>query len=362
MKIATTKQMQILGVLTDEIRSGRYAPLATFPSEIALTRRFKVSRTTVTLVMKELENRGLVSRAQGRGTFITKHAASRKIGLIVPGVAYSEFFSSLVSEISRLAQKEDRTLLFGDISSKNPEIRVSQAKKFAASIVREGVAGVLYQPLEFVSDTEKCNREIVTIFTDAGIPVVLIDCDIVKPPKRSGYDLVGINNESAGWRLAELMIAKGAKNIHFLMHSDRSPNMKKRVNGVMAAVMAHWKNPVRWTGDHVIDASPDDVETIRRHIRKHRPDAIICGTDITAAMLKRTLEVIGVKVPKEIKLAGVDDTKAAIIMTPQLTTIHQPCGRIAETAFYRLLRRIENPALPPMEFLMDAELVERAST
>ena len=356
---------KIVSALRKEILGGKYlSPHSQFPSERALARRFDVNRSVITRVLQDLSAKGFLVRKQGKGTFLTAGAqrSGGAIGLIVPGVAYSEFFSLIVSSVSRLAQKEERTLLFGDISSRDPEVRVRQAKRFAEKLVADGAVGVLYQPLEFVRDTEKCNREIVSIFTKAKIPVVLVDCDIVKPPRRSEFDLVGINNESAGGRLAELLMEKGARNIHFLMHSDRSPNMHKRVNGVMGAIVSRGRKPSGWSCSHIIDANPEDTEKIRRHIRRHRPDAIVCGTDMTAALLKHTLEKIGVRVPDDILLAGIDGTKTSSIMSPQLTTIHQPCEQIAETAFYRLLRRIVNPNMPPTEFLLSAPLRERAST
>lgn len=352
---------RIAATLRKEILSGKYLAAANpFPSERALARRFGATRSAVVQALQNLSAKGYLVRQRGRGTFLTTSArrSGGPVGLIVPGVAYSDFFSALVSGVSRCAQKADRTLLFGDVSAKDAKARVDQAKRFAETVVREGAAGVIYQPLEFTADTEACNREILSVFADAQTPVVLIDCDFVKPPRRSDYDLVGIDNESAGGRLAEHLLAAGARNVHFLMHADRSSNMYRRLNGVMNALRAHGAA----SGGGVIDARPDDAAAVRRHLRRHRPDAIVCGTDLTAALLKHTLDGLGLRVPDDILLAGFDDTSAARVMTPQLTTIHQPCGLIAETAFDRLLRRLVNPALPPAEILLPAPLVARAST
>lgn len=351
----------IIATLRKEILSGKYvSPETPFPSERGLARRFGVKRSVVAQALQNLSAKGYLVRMRGKGTFLTKSAqrSGGPIGLIVPGVAYSDFFSALVSGVSRCAQKAERTLLFGDISAKDAAARVEQAKRFAETIVREGVSGVIYQPLEFVTDTARCNGEILSVFADAQVPVVLIDCDFVKPPHRSDYDLVSIDNESAGGCLAEHLLAAGARNVHFLMHADRSANMYRRVNGMM--------NVLRMRGvpsaGGVIDARPEDAAAIRRHLRRYRPDAIVCGTDLTAALLKNTLDGLGVRVPDNILLAGFDDTSTARVMTPQLTTIHQPCDLIAETAFDRLLRRLVNPALPPAEILLPAPLVVRAST
>ena len=104
---------QLFRKLKDEILAGKYAKSRVFPSEIALSRRFGTSRSLMTNVVAELEREGLVSRMQGSGTFVSKRAASRKIGLIVPGVAVTDFFKPVVSEINRLARDAGYELRFG---------------------------------------------------------------------------------------------------------------------------------------------------------------------------------------------------------------------------------------------------------
>ena len=61
-------------------------------------------------------------------------------------------------------------------------------------------------------------------------------------------------------------------------------------------------------------------------------------------------------------LAGFDDVQFASVMTPQLTTIHQPCDGIAAMAFRALQERMADPSLPPREIYLAAPLVVRQST
>ena len=182
----------------------------------------------------ELKKRGVISVSPRSG--ITVKRMNRTIGLILPGVAYSEFFPAIMSGISRQCQREGYGLLFGDVYSKYHNVRAQQAKALAESFAQKHVAGVIFQPIEFVNDATRINKEIVAILSDAGIPVVLIDYDIVPPPERSAFDLVGINNFDAGRRLVDHLLAAGAKNIHFLMRRNWAASVGNRLAGVNSAI------------------------------------------------------------------------------------------------------------------------------
>ena len=110
-------------------------------------------------------------------------------------------------------------------------------------------------------------------------------------------------------------------------------------------------------------AEPDDLAALGPIFRKRaRPDAIICESDYVAAVLRNTLDKLGLSVPNNVRLAGFDDVRCAVTTFPQLTTIHQPCEDIALVAYRALRERILNPSLPPRQILLPAPLVVREST
>ena len=349
--------VEVADELCADIRAGKYSSSHSFPSLTRIMRRFGVTRVTAMRIVDELKRRGVITAVPRSGILVKN--VNRTIGLIVPGIAYSEFFPPIVSEISRLAQKEGYTLLFGDVSSRSAEQRACAAKRLAKGFALQNVAGVLYQPIELVDDAERANREILSIFGRANAPVVILDSDFVPAPRRGCYDVVGIDNHSAGMLAATHLLALGVRRIGFLKRPKCSASVNDRLRGVVSAIFSRLGDVDKRL---VLESEPTDVNAVRRYLRRYKPQAVICGNDTAAVDLMRSFGKLGLKVPDDIMLVGFDDVKCASIVTPRLTTVRQPCAQIAKTAFYSLLRRIENPDLPPKTISLPVELIVREST
>ena len=356
--MSEAKYSTLYKALKNDILSGKYASGELLPSENALTRRFKVSRSTVQQAFRELEKIGLISRSRGRGTFVSHQGTSRKIGLIVPGVACTDFFQPIVSEINQLARKEDYTLLFAEVFSMDRDERVHQVRELAADFIKKRVAGVIYEPLAEPGGKD-ANEHILRVFKRTNIPVVLIDCDIVPFPQRSDYDVVGVNDVEAGAKIANHLLSVGAKKIHFLISKLCPTTFLNRLYGAEAELI----RAGRFKKGSVLYAEPEDVAALKRHIKKNgKPDAFVCSNDPNAVVFSKTLEAAGLSIPRDVMLTGFADMPMASLMTPTLTTIRQDRNQLGGVAFHRLLQRISDPDLPANEILFPAPLVMREST
>ena len=351
-----TKYKAMRDALRDEILSEKYRSGMPFPSVRALIRRFGHSAITVRHALDELANEGLIRRTRGRGTYVSAHATARKIGLFVPGVAYSEFFPPLVDEVSRLARENGYALCLGNVTAKDASVRAQQARETVAGFIAAGVSGVLYQPIEFVRDALRLNADLAAEMTDAGIALVLIDRDIVPSPARSGYDLVGVNNFQAGVLLARHLMETGARRICYL-HGEGYAPLGDRYEGAKAA-LANAGRKVR----EMLLPDVSRERSLLSSLSRLRPDAVICGNDHLAAMLLQLLAKKGRRVPEDVRVTGFDDVRLASLVSPPLTTIRQPIESIAATAFDRLVRRMGDADSPPVEINLPATLVVRAST
>jgi len=92
------------------------------------------------------------------------------------------------------------------------------------------------------------------------------------------------------------------------------------------------------------------------------PTAIFAGNDEIALGVLETARELGVRVPEQLSLVGYDDRPAAALVSPHLTTVHQPFIRIGEHAANLLVRRIEGEEIAPITHWLTPELVVRDST
>lgn len=351
---------KVYETLRKEILDGRYSAARKFPSSTALARRFGITRFSIRQALDLLVREGLVRSERGRGTFVTEQGASRRIGLMLSGLTYSEYFQPIATAIMRIARDAGYEPCFGAVQSCDSAARLEEARRICAEFIHNHVAGVIYHPLDYAFDKGETNHRILAVFRKAGIPVVLFDSDVEVSPGRSEYDVVSIDNALAGERIARHLIGAGAKNIHFLLKPNWIPNALLRVRGVMNAVV---DGGMAWSPANVLIADPRDVELVRRHFRKRpRPDAFVCENDTLAAEFMKTLAQLGLKVPDDVMLAGFDDVAIARLLSPSLTSVHQPCEQIAQAVFRRLMERIATPGLPCQSISIPATFVARRST
>lgn len=352
---AIANYSEIAEALRKEIRAGAYSKEGSFPSLTKIMRRFGVSRPSAVRSIAELKRLGLVTARKGAGTFVSQK--NRTIGLAIPGTADSEFFSAIMDGLVFNCNKYGMDLVAGDIFAVDHDKRAKQAERLARHFASIGVAGVIMQPVGFSENAHQLNGIISDILGKAGIPVVLVDYDIVPPPDRSKYDLVAIDNFGAGRKVAAHLLKAGAKKICCLLRPLCAESVHTRFAGVEAEVF-------RTTGRHatVVVGEPTDRKAVAEALKKFRPDAIVCSNDIAAGWLVKTLKKLGVAVPDDVMIAGFDDVREAAGMNPPLTSVRQPCFEIADMAFKALLERMADSSLPPREILLDTTLVVRKST
>jgi DNA-binding LacI/PurR family transcriptional regulator len=363
---ADPKHREISKQLHSEITQGRYSQTGKLPSEARLVDRFKVSRPTVARALRNLQELGLIERRAGAGTFVRTDApqsstiGTRQLGLLIPGLGTTEIFEVICGELASLARSHDYNLLWGGGMHPrlNADASVNDAREVCRRFIDRKVAGVFFAPFEHIERWEEVNRELAGSLRQAGIAVTLLDRDMGGFPSRSEFDLVGIDNFTGGFMMADHLLKLHCRRIVFVARPLSAPTVNARAAGAREALTARGLAVPR---DFIRTGKPDDAEFAASLGAGRKIDAIICANDYTAALLMRTLERLDIRVPNDVRVVGFDDVKYATLLGVPLTTIHQPCREIAMTALQAMIERIADPALPPRQMALTPRLVVRES-
>jgi LacI family transcriptional regulator len=73
----------------------------------------------------------------------------------------------------------------------------------------------------------------------------------------------------------------------------------------------------------------------------NRPTALFAGMDMLAIRAMETLREIGLRIPRDVAVAGFDNIEFSPFTQPPLTTVEQPTGAMGRLAAEMLLERIE---------------------
>jgi DNA-binding LacI/PurR family transcriptional regulator len=279
-------------------------------------------------------------------------------GLLIPDLGVTEIFEPICQGISQGKNGDHHDLIWGPLFDRDASQEI-QAERLCEHYVLRRVAGVFFAPLESTEGKDEANLKIAKNFEDAGIPLVLLDRDIVEYPKRSRYDVVGIDNHRAGLVMTEHLLDVGAQRIVFFARPYSAPTVTIRIMGYRSAMEARGRDRVE---QNVCFADPTDGGAVEELLKLHRPDAILCANDLTAVQLMTTLVKLGVRIPADVRLTGMDDLKYARLLQVPLTSIRQPGLAIGATAMVAMRDRVANPEVPARNFLVDFELMVREST
>ncbi|MGE4285653.1 MAG: GntR family transcriptional regulator [Phycisphaerae bacterium] len=349
--------------IRDSIIRGRFKRGQKLPSDMQIAKQFEASRPTVAKALNSLRDSGLIERKVGSGSYVCYEGNTEKtltIGLMVPGTRETEIFDPIGAYIAQMSEEKNVNILLGRTISEDAEERCAHMQSIASRYIREKVDGVLFVPLELTSSKDRANTQLVERFTQACIPVVLLDRDIVQPPARSGYDLVSIDNYHVGNVITRHLLDMGYKHIHFLARPLSAPSVNIRLNSFLQTLI----NEGFKCDDsivHFIDVN--EIDQVRSIVDSLEPDsAFFCANDTTAAMLMHQLDELNVSIPKNVGVAGVDDVQYANQLRVPLTTYRHPCADIARVIMDTMLERIGDPRLPARKITITGELVPRKST
>ncbi len=143
------KYQQVFDAIKEAILSGHYEPGQKLPSEAHLLDEFSTSRITVIRALRELQQRGLVQRRAGSGTYVTDGiaaGASILFGLLIPNLGETEIFGPICQGMAESSQRRKHALLWGDTRAFPGRERNADTGPVPAIRCQKGGRGVFCPP------------------------------------------------------------------------------------------------------------------------------------------------------------------------------------------------------------------------
>ncbi|MDA3960385.1 MAG: LacI family DNA-binding transcriptional regulator [Planctomycetota bacterium] len=336
-------------------------PAALTQAEIA--RLCAVSQATVSLVLRDPETARvsastrdrILQAVADRPIRPVQRRRGRRIGLLAnfgthPGIAgYAE---RLVAGVQERAASYKRNVVVDSLASGRPLFD----HQFVASC-----AGLVVCHLRITEDQ-------VAKVLDAGVPVVLLECDA----GTERCDVVRVDNCGSVVLAVRHLAEQGHRRIawygqrpdgnswpHGRAHFERLAAFRT----ACAAFGLDEDPDLIGIVDH--EAGPSDAT--RRLLERWRslpepPTAVACYNDLHALTVQREAQSLGWEVPAQLSIIGIDAIAPGALSVPALTTVDPCLEQLGRAAIDQVMLRLENDeAAMPTIIHCHPRLVPRAS-
>jgi LacI family transcriptional regulator len=292
-------------------------------------------------VEKALKETGYVPNTVARN-LRTKRTDT--IGLVMPDIT-NPFFTHVVRGMEVTAREAGLLLLLT-----NTDQRPDEELRVVSMLLQRQVDGMLAIPAGPCSDTARLCRE-------AGVPLVIVD----RRPEVSGLDVVRADAEGGAYELGQLLADLGHRHMAVLSGPQYAPTAVDRAVGFAKALdEAGLPAPIVRHGDFSLESGSEMTEQVMQE--EPRPTAIFASNNFLAIGTQHKLEQMGLRIPEDVALVGLDDLPTEMVTFPFLTVSAQPAEEMGRRAVELLLERIKSPDDGPEEILLPTELTIRRSS
>lgn len=337
------------------IDAGAFGVGERLPSTKALSEQLNVSLVTVHRALQELVTVGVLRRGQGRGTYVHEEYLDR--ATLSTGLRFGLVFHQECS----LADSYHGQILEG--------VRQG-ADEYGADLVllhfgedwRRECNGFLYvNPFADQLDRSPIVAEHGSGTGKRGRPIMVVGATF----DRAGIGCIDTDNVDIARQAVDHLADLGHRRIVYVGGGDHIANNADRFRGFLEACRARGIE----RHDDDIDRGngwkfdPEQESQLRQVLsRADRPTAVFAAGYYYALGAYRIAQSMGLKIPADLSLVGVDDPPSAEHLSPPLTTVRQPLIQMGRTAVRSLFDLIGSSRSAVQLTKLKGELVVRQST
>lgn len=279
------------------------------------------------------------------------------LGLLVPSTA-NPMYGQLALNIEAAAQRRfNYRLLLG-----NTHRDKQQEARMFDDLLSFGVRAVIV--ISSLDDERHLEKAV-----SRGLAVVSYDRG-AGGDTHSRVDHMSPDNYQAGYLAADHLISHGHRQLAFLLPHGKTVSRGEKIEGFRervslcpgasySASVVEGQVSEAFGDSELADlgfAMASQVAALRP-----MPTGIVTVNDMLAIGLMSGLTRLGLRVPEDVSVIGMDGLQVSGFVNPGLTSVAMPLAEMADAMVERAIQRSTNPDLPPSDFLFQPVLIARQS-
>jgi DNA-binding LacI/PurR family transcriptional regulator len=173
------------------------------------------------------------------------------------------------------------------------------------------------------------------------------------------FSWVAIDDEKAAFTVACYLAGRADGPIGTVTGPMHTSSGRERFDGYRRALGDRFRPGLVATGDWSLRSGRRGAEQLLA--RQPGMRGLFVASDLMAAGAIGALREAGRRIPGDVAVVGFDNSAAATMVEPALTTMRNPIEQIALEALRILDDQIAGRARAPVHVLLSSELVERGS-
>jgi LacI family transcriptional regulator len=290
-----------------------------------------------------------IERLGYRPNAVARGLASKKtttVGVVIPDIS-NAIFAEVARGIEDIANMYRYNIILCNADKKkDKEISVIN------TLLEKQVDGLL-----FMGGT--VTQEHLDAFKTSSVPIVLC----ATTDNNNAMPAVDIDHEKAAFDAVNLLISNGHRKIGMISGTLQDPaNGYSRFQGYKKA-LEQANIPV--SDDYIRVGNyryESGIEAMKYFIAlKNRPTAIFAATDEMAIGAIHAIQDADLRVPEDISIISVDNSRMASMVRPLLTTVAQPMYDIGAVSMRLLTKLMNKENVEQAKFVLPHEIIVRKS-
>jgi DNA-binding LacI/PurR family transcriptional regulator len=212
-----------------------------------------------------------------------------------------------------------------------------------------------------VTDTYRGNPHAAWLAT-RGVPFVAFGRPWGEAPARHPW--VDVDGRAGVMLAVDHLVARGHRRIAWVGWQKGSFIGEDRRGGWVDRMHEHGLSTSRLSarGDDTLEFGARAAQALLDVTDEDRPTGFACASDTLAMGVLRTLDELGLRAGRDAAVVGFDDSIAAQVCTPALTSVRQPLEEVAVEVVRYLGELLAHRPIPEPGRVLAPSLVVRASS